>query len=55
MGGRLAVVEDLGNDSGMTILCFKKIDLACAIEHLGFATDCLLMDLRLRIFLLSSL
>ena len=27
MGGRLAVVEDLGNDSGMTILCFflKKI------------------------------
>jgi len=53
MGGRLAVVEELGNDSSMTILSFFY--LACAIERLGFAIDCLLMDLKLRIFLLSSL
>ena len=54
MGGRLAVVEELGKDTGMAILCLF-IHLAWAIEHLGFAIDCLLMDLKLRIFLLSSL
>ena len=47
MGGRLAAVQKLGKDTGMTILCFFYlfIDLACAIEQLGSATDCLLMDL----------